>query len=104
MAIRCGEVSLYRKKGNVIETLALRTVSFFNFREVKPIDLQLPAPAYERDYTPVVTTEYEPPAPKVFKEKTVKSLDDDVSVPSTFKKRKFGGNKRNARQKLDDDE
>lgn len=71
---------------------------------MKPVDLQLPVSAYERDYTPAVTTEYQPPPTKVFKEKTVKSLDDDVSVSSTFKKRKFGGNKRNVRQKLDDDE
>lgn len=71
---------------------------------MKPVDLQLPAQAYERDYAPVVTTQYEPPPARVFKEKTVKSLDDEISVPSTFKKRKFGGNKRNVRQKLDDDE
>lgn len=95
-----GELSSEKMKR--IEWFGLKLVC--NFREVKPIDLQLPTPAYERDYAPVVTTIYEPPPPKVFKEKTVQSLDDDVAVPSTFKKRKFGGNKRNVRQKLDDGE
>lgn len=71
----------------------------------KPVDLQLPD-TNNKDfyYVPAVTTEIEPP-PKVFKEKTVKTLaDQDTSVPDTFKKRKFGGNKRNARQRLDDDD
>lgn len=74
------------------------------FREEKPIDLQLPnTGGKECIYVPAATVE---PPPKVFKEKTVQSLadDDDCSVPNTFKKRKFGGNKRNARQRLDDDD
>lgn len=72
---------------------------------MKPIDLQLPTPAYVQDYAPVVTTQYEPPQ-RVFKEKTISRLDDDEdnNVPNTFKKRKFGGNKRNTRQKIDDDD
>lgn len=59
----------------------------------------------DRDYcyAPVTTT-FEP-QPKVFKEKTVKSLaDDDCNVSDTFKKRKIGGNKRNARQRVNDDD
>lgn len=73
------------------------------FREEKPLDLQLPSLGNkEYGYVPV-TTEIEPP-PRVFKEKTVTSLaNDDVTIPNTFKKRKFGG-KRNARQRVDDDD
>lgn len=80
-------------------------VYFFLNRVEKPIDFQLPDTG-NKDfcYVPAATTEIEPP-PKIFKEKTVKSLtDQDNSIPDTFKKRKFGGNKRNARQRLDDDE
>lgn len=79
---------------------------FFNrFREVKPVDLQLPTTA-NKDYGYIapVTTESEPPQ-RVFKEKTVKSLaDEECNVSNTFKKRKIGGNKRNARQRLNDDD
>lgn len=78
---------------------------FVFFREVKPIDLQLPT-SVNRDYGYIapVSTEVEPPQ-RIFKEKTVKSLADDAcNVSDTFKKRKFGGNRRNARQRLDDDE
>lgn len=72
---------------------------------MKQIDLQLPSTANrDYDYVAPVTTEFEPPQ-RVFKEKTVKSLDDeDCNVPNTFKKRKFNGKQRNARQRLDDDE
>lgn len=56
----------------------------------------------EFSYVPAVNTEVMPP-PRIFKEKTVTSLtNEDDSVPNTFKKRKFGGNKRNARQRIDD--
>lgn len=74
-------------------------------REVKPVDLQLPTSlGKDYSYIPVATTQVEPP-PRIFKEKTVKSLTDgDASVSDTFKKRKFGGNKRNARQRFDEDE
>lgn len=77
----------------------------FASRVEKPLDLQLPTPAYECDYTPVVTTTFEPP-PRVFKEKTISKLDDDEDsqIPNTFKKRKIGSNKRNARRKIDDDD
>lgn len=48
-----------------------------------------------------------PPEPPVkrFKEKTITSLgeNDAIGVPDSFKKRKFAG-KRNARQRLDDDD
>lgn len=83
-------------------TFFLYLFSFFN-RVEKPVDLQLPdAGNKEVYYVPAATIE---PPPRVFKEKTVKSLtDEDTSVPNTFKKRKFGGNKRNARQRFDDDE
>lgn len=76
---------------------------YFRFREVKMVDLQLPqTERTEYSYVPAVSIE---PPPKVFKEKTVTSLtDEDNSVPNTFIKRKFGGNKRNARQRLDDDD
>lgn len=79
--------------------------NFFFNREEKPVDFQLPNTASkEFTYVPATTTETEPP-PRIFKEKTVKSLEDeDNSIPNTFKKRKFGGNKRNARQRFDDDE
>lgn len=72
---------------------------------MKPIDLQLPTSANkDYGYIPSVPIQVEPPQ-RVFKEKTVTSLADDAcSVSDTFKKRKFGGNKRNARQRLDDDE
>lgn len=91
--------------------LFVLTKSYFNCcflflnRVEKPVDLQLPSTGNnEFVYVPVATTEIEPP-PKIFKEKTVKSLtDEDATVSNTFKKRKFGGNKRNARQRLDDDE
>lgn len=71
-------------------------------REEKPIDLQLPTSANRDFYVPPVTIE---PPPRVFKEKTIKSIipDEDSNVPDTFKKRKFGGNKRNVRQRVDDD-
>lgn len=79
--------------------------SSFSNRVEKPIDFQLPDTGYkEYAYVPAATIEVAPP-PKIFKEKTVTSLtDQDASVPNTFKKRKFGGNKRNARQRFDDDE
>lgn len=70
----------------------------------KPIDLQLPITKNVYDYTPKITNVYEPPPPRVFKEKTVSSLDDEESgSSSTFKKRKFG-NKRNVRQRFDDED
>lgn len=74
------------------------------FREEKHIDLQLPTTCNKEYYIAPVTTPSEPP-PRVFKEKTVTSLaqDEDCNVPNTFKKRKFGGNKRNVRQRCDDD-
>lgn len=80
----------------------LYLISFLN-RVEKQVDLQLPDTGNkEVYYVPAATIE---PPPKIFKEKTVKSLtDQDTSVPNTFKKRKFGGNKRNARQRFDDDE
>lgn len=69
----------------------------------KPVDFQLPDTG-SKDFSYVPAATIEPP-PKIFKEKTVKSLTgQDISVPNTFKKRKFGGNKRNARQRFDDDE
>ncbi|XP_055300146.1 WW domain-binding protein 4 isoform X1 [Sitodiplosis mosellana] len=74
-------------------------------KEVKPVDLQLPTTT-NKDYGYIqpVPTEVEP-TQRVFKEKTVKSLaDEDCNVSNTFKKRKFGGNRRNARQRLDDDD
>lgn len=77
----------------------------FSFREEKHVDLQLPyTPDHEYKYVPAVTIVPEVPVKK-FKEKTISSLDDSdsLAVPDSFKKRKFG-NKRNARQRLDDDE
>lgn len=76
---------------------------YFRFREEKVVDLQLPQ-TERNDFSYVPAVSFEPP-PKVFKEKTVTSLtDEDNSIPNTFKKRTFGGNKRNARQRLDDDD
>lgn len=87
---------------------------FYHFREEKFIDLQLPttsnkdygyiAPVASSSSTTAPTTESEPPQ-RVFKEKTVTTLaDTDCNVSDTFKKRKFGGNKRNVRQRLNDDD
>lgn len=72
---------------------------------MKLIDFQLPKTTNkDYGYTPSVTTEVEPPQ-RIFKEKTVKSLaDEECNVSNTFKKRKIGGNKRNARQRLDGDD
>lgn len=71
------------------------------YREERPLDLQLPTmPKYE--YVPTVSAEPEPVV-RTFKEKTVVSLEDNTHISDSFKKRKFG-NKRNARQRLDEDD
>lgn len=105
----------YGRWQSVVQKYDILIIFFFKFncvhnlcllcssRVEKPVDLQLPTTA-EKEYFYVPAATIEPP-PRVFKEKTVKSLtDEDCCVPNTFKKRKFGGNKRNARQRLDDDD
>lgn len=79
-------------------------IQFSICREEKPIDFQLPS--VRRDFVYVPAAHIKPEAPvKRFKEKTITSLgqNDAIGVPDSFKKRKFAG-KRNARQRLDDDD
>lgn len=74
------------------------------YKEEKYVDLQLPEQPDRFEYEPPVQYEPEPPV-RQFKEKTITILNDEdtLMVPDSFKKRKFGNAKRNARQRLDDD-
>ncbi|XP_015516855.1 WW domain-binding protein 4 isoform X1 [Neodiprion lecontei] len=70
--------------------------------EKKPVDLQLP----KHEFVAVSVPSLEREAPqRIFKEKTISRVDagdsDEETVPSTFKKRKFGN--KNVRKRLDDD-
>lgn len=68
------------------------------------MDFQLPS--HEDTFVPVVVPAPEPP-PREFKEKTVKSLEEENNASDvcvSFKKRKLGGaHRRNTRQRLDDE-
>ena len=66
--------------------------------EPEYVDLELPKQKNVY-YQPVATVQPEEPPVRVFKEKTIVSIDSD-EVPSTFKKRKFGN--RNIRRTNDD--
>lgn len=67
------------------------------------MDLQLPKQDLVAMYIPAVKPEEKPE--RVFKEKVVTLDAEDSNTNTGFKKRKmFGGNKKNARQRLDEDD
>jgi hypothetical protein len=74
------------------------------YREEVPVNLQLPKMKEEvvALYIPAVKAEK---GPKRFSEKTVGTLDAEISSSSSgfFKKRKLGAGARNQRQRVDDD-
>lgn len=83
--------------------MKLRSMNVFRFREVKPIDFQLPK---QKQLQLPVFEKTEPPSiQRTFKEKTITQIDtadsDEDGKPATFKKRKI--NNKSVRQRLNDD-
>ena len=88
---------------SIIRMILLFSICFFSRPPPAPIDLELPV--CNNYYLPPVVSDVpsEPPV-KRFKEKTIETLDPEVSsnTSTSFKKRKFAA-KGNARKRLEDD-